>query len=89
MTEAAKMRKERITRLLSELEYELVRGLVEGEIEEEMHWRYVLPMSKAIPGGVVTMAFVMRPAPAYAVPTSWGFEPGVRLRLVGEREDKS
>lgn len=86
MSEAAAMRKERIERLLSELQYELVRGLTEGEIEEEMHWRYVLPMSKAIPGGVVTMAFVMRPAPAYAVPTSWGFESNVRLRLVGDSE---
>lgn len=84
MSEAAKIRKERIERLLSELQYELVRGLTDGEIDEEMHWRYVLPMSKAIPGGVVTMAFVMRPAPTYAVPTSWGFEPNVRLRLVGE-----
>lgn len=86
MSEAAKMRKERIERLLGELQYELVRGLMDGEIEEEMHWRYVLPMSKAIPGGVVTMAFVMRPSPSYAVPTSWGFEPQTRLRLVGGEE---
>lgn len=84
MSEAAKRRKERIDVLLEELKYELVRGVMEGEIEEEMHWRYVLPVSKSIPQGVVTMAFIMRPAPGYAVPTSWGFEPQPRLRIVGE-----
>lgn len=37
MTEAAKMRMKRIERLLSELEYEIVRGVMEREIEPDLH----------------------------------------------------
>lgn len=85
MTTSAERRKERIEHLLDELRYELTRGLMEHEIDEEMNWRYVTPICRSIPNGVVTMAFVMRPAPAYAVPTSWGFAPA-RPRVIGQND---
>jgi hypothetical protein len=79
----ATMRKERIERLLSELEYELVRGVTEAEIEEDMTWRYILPISRTFPNGAVIMEFRMRPVPHHAVP--FPFEPQkANLRLVGE-----
>jgi hypothetical protein len=45
MSEAAKMRMERITRLLNELEYEIVRGVMEREIEPELHFSKIFPCS--------------------------------------------
>lgn len=82
---AATMRKERINRLLHELEYELTRGVMENEIQEEMFWQHIFPISRSIPGGVVAMEFKMRPLPGYLWPLS--FEPTkARLRLVGEND---
>mgnify|MGYP000898322801 CR=1 FL=1 len=43
ITTSAQMRKERIERLLSELEYEIVRGVMEREIEPDLHLRKVFP----------------------------------------------
>jgi len=43
MTEADKMRMERIERLLSELEYEIVRGVMEHEIEPDIHLSRIFP----------------------------------------------
>lgn len=82
-TTAATMRKERINRLLSELEYELVRGLSAHEIEEEMHWRQIFPICRSIPNGVVTMEFTMRPRQHWDT-IAWGEPAKPRLRLVGE-----
>lgn len=41
--ESAKMRMERIERLMSELEYEVVRGVMEHEIEPDIHLSKVFP----------------------------------------------
>jgi hypothetical protein len=43
MSEAAKMRMERITRLIHELEYEIIRGVMEHEIEPDIHFSKVFP----------------------------------------------
>lgn len=85
-TTAAIMRKERITRLLHELEYELVRGITDNEIEEEMHWRQIFPISRSIPNGVVTIEFTMRPRPHWDT-IMWRESAKPRLRLVGESDD--
>lgn len=37
-------RHERVKRLLDELRYEIVRGLAEGDITDEIHMRYVAPL---------------------------------------------
>jgi hypothetical protein len=73
-------RLERIERLLSELEYEITRGMLDREIEEEMVFQFVIPVSRKIPDGVVLAQFRTRPISAYAAPT---FEPGKpRLTIV-------
>jgi hypothetical protein len=43
MEEAAKMRIARIERLLSELEYEIARGVMEREIEPDIHMSRIFP----------------------------------------------
>lgn len=43
MSEAAKMRRERIARLMSELEYEIIRGVMEREIEPDIHLARTFP----------------------------------------------
>ncbi len=54
-------RRERIERLLKELEYEVTRGMTEGEIDETLGFRFYVPISKAIPEGVVFCQFETRP----------------------------
>ncbi len=54
-------RRERIERLLKELEYEITRGMMEGEIDETIGFRFYVPISKAIPDGVVACHFETRP----------------------------
>lgn len=58
------MRKERIERLLKELEYELKRGVMEDEIDETMVCNFIIPISHSIPKGVVACSFEMRPMPS-------------------------
>lgn len=54
-------RMERIERLLHELRYEIERGMMDGEIDETMGFRFYVPVSKAIPDGVVDCRFDTRP----------------------------
>ena len=58
-------RLERIERLFDELRYELTRGMLEGEIDESLGFRFIVPVSKAIPDGVVMCEFRSRPVPRY------------------------
>ena len=60
------MRMERIERLLHELEYEVTRGIMEHEIDETMGFRFVVPVSRAIPNGIVACEFRTRPAQSWA-----------------------
>lgn len=52
---------ERINRLLKELEYEVVRGCMDGEIDENVLYQFFVPVSKSIPHGVVFCEFRTRP----------------------------
>lgn len=68
MDEAPKnFRLERIEKLLHELRYEIERGLMEHEIEEEIGFRFIHPLSRKIPNGVVIGEFRLRPMPRYAM----------------------
>lgn len=58
-------RQERIEKLLHELRYECERGMLEGEIEEEMGFRFYVPISKRIKNGVVFCEFRTRPIPRH------------------------
>lgn len=64
MSDEANYRLERITRLLKELEYEVVRGMMEREIDEEMTFQFYVPLSQRIHNGVVFCSFRTRPMPA-------------------------
>ena len=56
-----KYRAERIERLFYELRRELEIGCMEGDISETIGFEFVIPVSKEIPGGVVSASFRMRP----------------------------
>lgn len=72
-------RKERIERLLHELRYEIERGMLENEIDETLQFQFIVPISRAIPDGVVHCEFRTRPAPRYV---AFGQPPEPRLRVV-------
>lgn len=81
MAETANIRMERIERLLRDLEYEITRGMMEGEIDENLGFRFIVPVSKALKDGVVVCEFRTRPkSREQAV---WNAEvEGPRLRIV-------
>ena len=54
-------RLERIERLLKELEYEVVRGIMDNEIDETIMFRFIVPVSRAIDKGIVVCEFKTRP----------------------------
>ncbi len=54
-------RMQRIERLLKELRYEVERGMLEREIEEQIGFSFVVPMSKHFKNGVVHCEFRTRP----------------------------
>lgn len=60
-------RMERIDRLLHELRYEIERGMMEGEIDESLGFRFIVPISKQIPDGVVHCEFRSRPVHRHAI----------------------
>lgn len=73
------VRKERIERLLNELRYEVERGMLEREIDEEMGFRFYVPISQKIPDGIVFCEFRTRPMPRHAM-SAEDIKP--RLRVV-------
>jgi hypothetical protein len=57
-------RLERIERLLSELRYEIERGMMQREIDETITFSFYVPRSHSIPDGVVFCEFRCRPIPS-------------------------
>ncbi len=51
--------------MLHELRYEIERGMMQGEIDETMGFQFYVPISKAIPDGVVFCEFRTRPVPRF------------------------
>lgn len=84
MTDTTNYRQERVERLLQELRHEVTRGMMDGEINETLEFAFIIPVSKAIPNGIVQCEFKTRPMPEY-----YGFSTSPdlmqpRLRVVGE-----
>jgi hypothetical protein len=52
----------RIEKLLHELRYEIERGMMENEIDETIGYEFIVPISRAIPDGVVHCSFRTRPS---------------------------
>lgn len=59
--DATKFRQERIEKLLYELRYEVERGMMEGDVDEHLTFRFIVPLSKIIKDGVVQCEFRTRP----------------------------
>ena len=74
-----KYRMERIERLLNELRYEVERGMMEREIDEEIGFRFYVPVSNKIRDGVVFCEFRTRPVPRWDMHPDY-LEP--RLKVV-------
>jgi hypothetical protein len=74
------LRMERIDRLLQELRYEVQRGMMEGEVDESLGFRFIVPVSKTFKNGVVHCEFRTRPSP-YPMHNFDG-PNGPRLRVV-------
>lgn len=79
MSDATNVRFERVKRLLEELRYEIERGMIEGDVDETLFYRFYVPISKAIPDGVVFCEFRTRPVPRVMMSPD---EIQPRLRLV-------
>lgn len=79
MSEGANIRRERVERLLEELRYEITRGMMDGDLDETMGFRFYVPISKAIPDGVVFCELRTRPLPRHMMEFQH-MEP--RLKLV-------
>lgn len=67
MSDPTNFRRERIEKLLHELRYEVERGMMEREIDETMGFRFFVPISQAIPDGVVLCEFRTRPVPRHTM----------------------
>lgn len=76
-------RMERIEKLLHELKYEITRGMIEGEIDETLNFRFFVPISKVIFDGVVYCNFETRPSHRYFMGVE-DLEP--RLKIVKGNE---
>lgn len=79
MADTINLRRERIEKLLHELRYEVERGMMERDIDEEMGFSFYVPISNKIPDGVVFCEFRTRPIPRLAMSPE-NIQP--RLRLV-------
>lgn len=74
-------RKERIERLLYELQHEVTRGIMENETEEHVVHRFVIPVSRTYPkSGVVFCEFRAHPMEHYGMAPMP--DKGPRLRIV-------
>lgn len=83
-------RMERIERLLKELRYEITRGMMEREIEENLVFRWLVPISRHFENGGVACNFRCRPLPDVRLlnPVDWGEGPtGPRLTIVGGTDE--
>lgn len=80
MGAGADIRRERIERLLRELEYEITRGVMEREIEPRMGWSKILTGG---PTGHVLARFEVRPSDGSDF---LGGNQMPRLRVVGDEE---
>jgi len=83
VADATNFRRERIEKLLHELRYEIERGMIERDIDEEMGFRFIVPISQKIKDGVVHCEFRTRPMPRSAINID-DLQP--RLRVVKQTE---
>jgi hypothetical protein len=78
MADKTNYRADRIDRLLNELKYEMTRGMMENEIEEQWGLTFVVPISRHFRNGVVLCEFRSHPVPRYQIP----MDAGADLKIV-------
>jgi hypothetical protein len=76
------MRRDRIERLLRELEYEITRGIMEREIDPRMGMSRILPGG---PTGYVSISFDVRPSDGNS---GFGGDRMPKLRVVGNKDEE-
>jgi hypothetical protein len=86
MADPSNFRMERIEKLLSELRYEIERGMMEQDIDETIGFSFFVPRSIQIPGGVVHCVFHTRPVPHHMMPGG-AIEPRLKLMKGGKKDD--
>lgn len=69
-------RMERIEKLLNELRYEIERGMMQNEIDETLTFRFVIPISRTFPKGIVFCEFHTKPMLHYY---GMDFEPKLKV----------
>jgi len=72
-------RKERIEKLLYELQYEVTRGMMERELDESLSYTFIVPTSTSFPHGVVYCEFRTRPMPSHYALSSDGAESTLKV----------
>lgn len=60
MTDTTNFRKERIEKLLYELRYEIERGIMEHDIDDNLGFQFIVPISNSKPNGIVFGEFRTR-----------------------------
>lgn len=75
------VRMERIERLLHDLDYEITRGVMEGDLDSEtLNWIRHGPPSRELRGGFVLIEFRTRPIHySSMLGASIGAEPGLKV----------
>lgn len=86
MSDPTNFRQERIEKLLHELRYEIERGMMDGDIDETLGFRFYVPISKRIRDGVVFCEFRTRPIPRDMMHPA-DIRP--RLRVVGGTDEQN
>jgi len=83
MADPTNFRRERIEKLLLELQYEVERGMLERDIDETMVFQFYVPLCRAIPDGVVACEFRTRPVARYAMRPN-ALQPRLKLVKAGK-----
>lgn len=78
MADTTNFRRERIEKLLHELRYEVERGMLERDIDETLSFQFYVPLSNAIPDGVVFCQFRTRPVHRYEMSMD-AMQPRIKL----------
>jgi hypothetical protein len=68
----------RIDTLLYELQYEITRGMMEGDVDETLVYEFAVPISRRIPSGVVHCKFSTRPVQRFVLPSDLN-QPKLRV----------
>ncbi|HMF29544.1 MAG TPA: hypothetical protein VKE42_12265 [Candidatus Cybelea sp.] len=82
MNDKPNYRMERIERLLTELRYEVERGMLDNEVDEDLIYQFIVPLSRKIKDGVVMCRFETRPFPRFSIVLGPAEDREPRLKVI-------